>query len=193
MKHIKLFEQFINEADNSFDINELPQSVKDYVKAEYPEDEIVKVELEEDEFEVYLSNGLEIYFDLKGRPVEMEEEPNEEEEVTESLDYTYKEDSGDGKSTYVLKLGPDAWAKVKHLFDNEGRPKQELTRISAGRAVWNLYARTYTSGGKVMHKIYGVSGDYTFGNAPTFYQQRLRGNKKAAKEVYDWFIKKYLS
>ena len=83
MKHIKLFEQFINEEDNSFDINELPQSVKDYVKAEYPEDEIVKVELEEDELEVYLSNGLEIYFDLEGNPIEMEEEEPEEEEEEE--------------------------------------------------------------------------------------------------------------
>jgi hypothetical protein len=38
----------------------------------------------------------------------------------------------------------------------------------------------------------GVSGDWTFGNAPTFYQQKHRGNKKAAKAVFDWFIKKYL-
>ena len=198
MKHIKLFEQFINEEDNSFDINELPQSVKDYVKAEYPDDEIVKVELEEDELEVYLSNGLEIYFDLEGKPVEMEEEePNEEEEseeeISESLDYTYKEDSGGGRSTFVLKLGPSAWERVKHLFDKEGRPTKELTRIPGANSVWNLHAQSYTIGGKEMHKIYGVGGDYTFGNAPTFYQQKHRGNKKAAKEVYDRFIKKYLS
>jgi hypothetical protein len=43
-----------------------------------------------------------------------------------------------------------------------------------------------------MHKIYGVSGDYTFGNAPTYYQQKLRGNKKAAKEVFDIFVNKFL-
>ena len=108
-------------------------------------------------------------------------------------DYTYKEDSGGGKATWVLKLGPTSWNKVKHLFDKEGRPTLELTRIPAARSVWSLYARgPYGQAGKEMHKIYGVSGDYTFGNAPTYYQQKLRGNKRAAKEVYDWFIKKYL-
>jgi len=113
--------------------------------------------------------------------------------VNEATEYTYKEDSGGGKPTWVLKLGPESWQKVKHLFDKEGRPTQELTRIPAAKSVWNLHARSYTSGDQEMHKVYGVSGDWTFGNAPTFYKQKHRGNKKAAKEVFDWFIKTYLN
>ena len=116
-----------------------------------------------------------------------------EQFVNEATDYTYKEDSGTGKPTWVLKLGPESWQKVKHLFDKEGRPTQELTKIPAAKSVWSLYASSYTSDNKEMHKIYGVSGDFTFGNAPTFYQQKHRGNKKAAKEVFDWFIKTYLN
>jgi hypothetical protein len=116
-----------------------------------------------------------------------------ESKLTENLNYVYKEDSGGGKPTMVLLLEPDAWEKVKHLFDGEGRPiSDEIKKIPMPHWSWNLYAQSYQQGGKTMHKVYGVSGDYTFGNAPTYYQQKLRGNKNAAKIVFDWFIKKYL-
>ena len=115
-----------------------------------------------------------------------------------NADYEYKEDSGHGKPTMILRLGPAAWKKVSHLFDDAGRPKDTLKKIPYNKTVWNLHAsgpynRTTADGTEEAHKIYGVSGDFTFGNAPTFYQQKYRGNKKAAKYIYDWFIKKYLS
>ena len=113
--------------------------------------------------------------------------------VNESAGYTLKDDSGQGRPTVVLKLEPTAWAKVKHLFDDAGRPNHEdVKRIPAQNSVWDLHAQSYQQGGVTMHKIYGVSGDYTFGNAPTFYQQKYRGNKKAAKEVFDTFVNKFL-
>lgn len=116
---------------------------------------------------------------------------HEAEETTK--DYIYKEDTGGGKPTWTLRLTKSGWDKVKHLFDKEGRPTKELTRIPAQKSVWNLYAQTYPGNdSQIMYRIYGVSGDWTFGNAPTFYQQKWRGNKKAAKEVFDWFIKNYL-
>lgn len=114
--------------------------------------------------------------------------------VNESAGYILKDDSGQGKPTMVLKLEPEAWEKVKHLFDKEGRPDDvAIKRMPAGGYAWDLYASEYTQGGKVMHKIYGVSGDYTFGNAPMFYQQKYRGNKKAAKEVFNAFVNKFLN
>lgn len=113
--------------------------------------------------------------------------------VNESAGYTLKDDSGQGRPTIVLKLEPTAWEKVKHLFDDAGRPNHEdVKRIPAQNSVWDLHATSYQQGGVTMHKIYGVSGDYTFGNAPTFYQQKYRGNKKAAKEVFDVFVNKFL-
>ena len=114
--------------------------------------------------------------------------------LNESAGYTFKDDSGQGKSTMVLKLEPEAWEKVKHMFDTSGRPiNDKITKIPSQNFSWTLHAQEYTQGEKTMHKIYGVSGDYTFGNAPTYYQQKLRGNKKAAKEVLTMFIKKYLA
>jgi hypothetical protein len=109
-----------------------------------------------------------------------------------STGFELKDDSGQGKATIVLKLDPTAWEKVKHLFDDAGRPNHEdVKRIPSG-LIWDLYAQAYTQGGKTIHKIYGVSGDYTFGNAPTYYQQKLRGNKKAARMVFDYFVNKFL-
>jgi len=113
--------------------------------------------------------------------------------VIESTGYILKDDSGQGRPTIVLKLEPSAWDKVKHLFDDAGRPNHDgVKRIPAQGYTWDLYASNYMQDGKVMHKIYGVSGDSTFGNAPTFYQQKYRGNKKAAKAVFDIFVNKYL-
>jgi len=119
---------------------------------------------------------------------------NEKEEtVNEAAGYELKDDSGQGKATIVLKLDSDAWEKVKNLFDDAGRPiSNEIKGIKSQGYSWDLYSQSYVQGGKTMHKIYGVSGDYTFGNAPTYYQQKLRGNKKAAKEVFDIFVNKFL-
>lgn len=116
-----------------------------------------------------------------------------EEFINKNQDYSFKDDSGDGKPTMVLKIGPDSWKKIKNLFDDKGRPQSdEIKRIPYQGYIWDLYAQSYISGGKEYHKIYGVSGDYTFGNAPTYYQQKHRGNKKAAKKILSDFIEKYL-
>lgn len=110
-----------------------------------------------------------------------------------SSDFVYKKDSGGGKPTMILKLGPQSWEKVKDLFDDQGRPGKDVSKIRVGPYVWSLYVKKYIEDGKIIHQIYGVAGDFTFGNAPTFYQQKYRGNIKVAKVVFDWFIKKYLS
>jgi hypothetical protein len=116
------------------------------------------------------------------------------EEISKAIDkdnqdFIYRKDSGAGRATMVLKLKPNAWEKVKHLFDEAGRPKSnEIKRIPFDGKVWDLYSKSMGN----LHKIYGVSGDWTFGNAPLFYQQRHRGNIKAAKHIFDMFIEKYL-
>ena len=115
------------------------------------------------------------------------------ESVNESAGYTFAEDSGSGRGTMVLKLEPEAWEKVKNLFDAKGRPINDAVKKIAGAGYsWDLFVDSYETAGKTIRKVYGVSGDYTFGNAPTFYQQKLRGNKNAAKEVLNDFIVKHL-
>lgn len=47
-------------------ISSLPSSIVNYVNANYPGSTIVWAEWDDDEFEIYLSNGLELYFDRNG-------------------------------------------------------------------------------------------------------------------------------
>jgi hypothetical protein len=223
MKHVKIFEQFVNEdkskknrflgilgpSKNVFQrkIKKIStKEVDDLIKyTDSNGDHIEKVgkdawgitkESNKDNQSVWHydhSEGI-LYFENPNHPSVYDTYIRKElnESVNEAAnDYTYKEDSGGGKKTWVLNLGPNSWNKVKHLFDEEGRPTQELTRIKGGNAVWSLYAQKKPIKNKEVYKIYGVSGDYSFGNAPN-KQQRYSGNKRAAKKVYDWFIEKYL-
>jgi aspartate-semialdehyde dehydrogenase len=113
--------------------------------------------------------------------------------LNELIDFTYKADSGQGKPTMVLLLNTTAWDKVKTLFNSDGLPIDDsLKAIRANGYVWTLYAQSYMKSGVEMHKIYGTSGDYTFGNAPRHYQQRYSGNKRVAIIVFNYFIDKYL-
>lgn len=195
MKYIQLYEDFVNESNFykiARNIKKDPDgrsgSVMDFFKGSNPKDALKKA------MELDKMHGVEAdsYHNVTITP-HSQKDANDYYSANESADYDLKDDSGGGKATLVLKLEPAAWEKVKHLFDDKGRPNHEdVKRIPSENAVWDLYAQEYESGGKKIHKIYGVSGDYTFGNAPTYYQQKLRGNKKAARRVYDYFINKFL-
>lgn len=107
--------------------------------------------------------------------------------------FAFKEDKGAGKPTYVLILDEMSYDRISHLFNKFGKPlnQNELTFSSEG-SLWVLNIQKFKSKQKDAYKVYGVSGDYTFGNAPTQYQQKFSGNKKAAKEIFSQFIDKYL-
>jgi hypothetical protein len=118
-----------------------------------------------------------------------------EDFVNRDVDFIYSDVKADRgvKATWSLKLGPSVWKHVEHLFDEKGRPKHpSVSKIGGKGAAWSLYAAPYTVGGKEMHRIYGVSGDYSFGFAPGYYSSQYAGNKRAAKEVYDHFIDEHI-
>ena len=114
----------------------------------------------------------------------------------DSVFYTYKEDTGGGRAMWVLKLESEAWEKVKDLF-TKGE-SEKLTYADGRGHSWSLRALEYSSQNlrthrvRHIHKIYGVCGDYTFGNAPSFHNQAFRSNKKSAKVVFDKFIEEHL-
>jgi hypothetical protein len=78
-----------DEDEEYIDPATLPQAVVDYVEQNYADEKITKAEKDEEGFEVYLTNGLELYFDAEGNFVEAEAEDAEgdtedTEEVEES-------------------------------------------------------------------------------------------------------------
>ena len=139
---------------------------------------------------------------MKKRIPNLDEFINEaKKEVIDITDGVKLEKSKVGsKVTWTLKMSEESYKKISKLFDKYGRPvdRKKLTYNANGSA-WTLYSLNYTTftsaSGKEKIKeyvIYGVSGDYKFGQASTYYQARLSGNIKAAKEVYDNFIKDYI-
>lgn len=52
--------------DRPVAISSLPQTILDYVARNHPQQTIVWAEWDDDEFEIYLSNGFELYFDANG-------------------------------------------------------------------------------------------------------------------------------
>jgi hypothetical protein len=63
------------------DPNTLPKGVLDYVSSKYADAKITKAESDEEGFEVYLSNGLELKFDANGNFVTAEVEEDAAEDI----------------------------------------------------------------------------------------------------------------
>ncbi len=62
----------VNRIDNSVNVDQLPQAAKDYINKFLPGKDIVRVKVDEDEFEVWLSTGEQLEFDLNGKIKEIE-------------------------------------------------------------------------------------------------------------------------
>lgn len=64
------------ENDDSDDVvvpaTELPESALNYLSANFPNQTILKVEKDATYYEVYLTNGIEVYFDLSGQFIEQD-------------------------------------------------------------------------------------------------------------------------
>ncbi len=52
--------------DQPIDPSSLPQVIRDYITQNYPNASIVEVDRYPNHYEIYLSNGIELYFDLNG-------------------------------------------------------------------------------------------------------------------------------
>lgn len=58
--------------DRPIPVSSLPQSILDYIATNYPSLTILWAEVDDDEYEVTLSDGTELYFDLRGRFIKAE-------------------------------------------------------------------------------------------------------------------------
>jgi hypothetical protein len=116
------------------------------------------------------------------------------EEMTHNPGAILKPSVFNNRPTLTLTLDADAYQKVANQFDDKGNPiGNKVKDINYNNTVWTLYSQKipYADKSKIAYRIYGVAGDYTFGGAPSFYQSKYSGNKKAAMFVFNKFIKDF--
>lgn len=67
-----VFKNNDNDFDQPIPVSSLPNEITNYISANFPGLTIVWAEIDEDEYEVYLSDGTEVYFDRRGRFLEVD-------------------------------------------------------------------------------------------------------------------------
>ncbi|MFD1095554.1 PepSY-like domain-containing protein [Salegentibacter chungangensis] len=75
-----------DEDDEDIAVEDLPQSVKDYISANYPDNKIIEAEKEDEGFEVTLNNGTELKFDSEGNFVKAEDHNGDDDDDEEETD-----------------------------------------------------------------------------------------------------------
>ncbi|SKB52976.1 Putative beta-lactamase-inhibitor-like, PepSY-like [Salegentibacter holothuriorum] len=68
------------EAEEDINPAELPQVIQDYIAENYPDNTIIEAEVDEDEYEVTLNNGIELEFDLEGNLLSVEDGNGEDDD-----------------------------------------------------------------------------------------------------------------
>lgn len=125
---------FLEEKDKGGDedhiaFEDLPQSILDYISANYPDKDFVKAEKEKNGYEIKLTGGIELYFDEEGNLIKEEVEDEDKNHVAIEdlpqaiLDYI-AENYPDKKivkaeleeDKYMIRLN----SNIKLLFDLEG-------------------------------------------------------------------------
>lgn len=69
-----------DEDDEDISVSELPQNVRDYITANYPDNTIIEAEREDDGFEVTLNNGVELKFDSDGNFVRADDNNGDDDD-----------------------------------------------------------------------------------------------------------------
>ena len=128
--------------DEHVDPGQLPQAILDYIAANYPDATITKAELDDGKYEVYLSNGLELYFSLDGTFIGLDDDDDDDDEHVDPsqlpqaiLDYIAanypdatitKAELDDGKYEVYLSNGLELYFSLDGTFiglddDDDGR------------------------------------------------------------------------
>jgi hypothetical protein len=109
---------------------------------------------------------------------------------------TFKEFINEGSEKYEIKDGKFGSKKTKILKLKEIKDSIFKDFTNTSKEVYKMN-KSYESQGsswtifidKQTNSIWGVSGDYWFGKAPSYLNNKYGGNIKAAEEVYKLFLK----
>ena len=89
--------EFEDDDEERVDPARLPQRVRDYIAANFPGRGIAFAKRDDDEIEVYLTNGTEVSFDLNGRFIETDDDDDErDDDKDDDKDDDRDDDKDDG-------------------------------------------------------------------------------------------------
>lgn len=109
--------------------------------------------------------------------------------ISENSYYELVNTKKNNKATSVLYITRKGFDKIKKYFINEIHHNKYY---QGNRCSWTL---RYCKHGYVENKIsmYGVSGDFCFGDSPYYFSSRFCGNKRESIIVFNKFIKDYFT
>ena len=90
--------EFEDDDEERVDPARLPQRVRDYIAANFPGQGIAFAKRDDDEIEVYLTNGTEVSFDLNGRFIETDDDDDDERDDDRDDDKDDDKDDGSDDS-----------------------------------------------------------------------------------------------
>ncbi len=100
------------EQDDDIDPANLPATILTYITQNYPNDSIVEAELDDDIYEVYLSSGIELYFDINGVFLGMDDDDDDDD------DYIDPANLPAAIITYINQNYPNATIEEAEFEDN---------------------------------------------------------------------------
>ena len=135
--------------DDYIDPNQLPQAILDYIAQNYPNVTITKAERDDDDYyyEVYLSNGLELYFDLEGNLIEEDDDDDSDDDEGYDDDEDEWDDSDDdeGYDDDDDYIDPDQLPQA--ILDYIAQNYPNVTITKAERDDDDYYYEVYLSNG----------------------------------------------
>ena len=90
--------EFEDDDEERVDPARLPQRVRDYIAANFPGRGIAFAKRDDDEIEVYLTNGTEVSFDLNGRFIETDDDDDDRDDDSDDSNDDDSDDSNDDGS-----------------------------------------------------------------------------------------------
>jgi hypothetical protein len=132
--------EFPDDDEERIDPDALPQAAVDYLAANYPAADIAFIERDDDEIEVYLTDGTEVVFDLDGNFLESDLDDDDEDD-----DDSDGDDDGDGDSDDSEDEDDEATTTTTATTKTKTKTKTTTTKPTTTTTATTTTATTKTT------------------------------------------------
>ncbi len=143
------------------DVEDLPVTMQDYLTREFPNDAIVRIEMDEDGYDVYLSSGINVDFDNDGS-VEVEMSEPSDEYHSDYDDYEDDDDYDDYDDDYEEDGDYDDNESEDIIVDASTLPEEALNFINTQYPEADILLVEQDEDGYDIYLSGGIEIDYDF-------------------------------